>query len=95
VLTVSLQASSYPLVNQLELAQMATQGTKVAYSGHPPGYVPQRNAFDWALGQPFQQPSDHTPPNRVVPAIEANRAIFVDDKTGSDTLTISDDSSGG
>ncbi|OIW29204.1 acetyl-CoA synthetase-like protein [Coniochaeta ligniaria NRRL 30616] len=60
---------------------MAAQGTKLAYSGHPPGYVPHRNAFDWALSQPFQQQSDYTPADHVVPAIEPNRAIFVDDKT--------------
>ncbi|KAJ9162062.1 Acetyl-CoA synthetase-like protein [Coniochaeta hoffmannii] len=60
---------------------MAAQGTKLAYSGHKPGYVPQRNAFDWALGQPFQQQSDHTPPDRIVPPIEPNRPIFVDHKT--------------
>ena len=61
---------------------MATQSAKVAYTGHPPGYVPQRNVFDWATGQPFQQQSDFTPPGHVVPPVEPNRPIFVDEKTG-------------
>ncbi|KAB5571860.1 hypothetical protein GE09DRAFT_1097251 [Coniochaeta sp. 2T2.1] len=60
---------------------MATQSAKVAYTGHPPGYVPQRNVFDWATSQPFQQQSDYTLPGHVVPPVEPNRPIFVDDKT--------------
>jgi hypothetical protein len=63
---------------------MATQGTtKKAYSGHRPGYVPQRNVFDWALSQPFQHQSDYTPADNVVPLIEPDRQIFVDHKTGT------------
>jgi hypothetical protein len=57
-----------------------------AYSGSPPGSVPLNNAFAFAFSQPFHSTNDFTPPEQIVPRIEATRPIFVDHKTGMDVV---------
>lgn len=59
-----------------------TTPSKKAYSGSPPGHIPQCNGFDWALGQRFQHQSAFTPANHRVPEIEPDRKILVDEKSG-------------
>lgn len=54
----------------------------VAYAGSPPGKMPVTNAFAFTFSQPFQIVSDFVPPAHVISRIEADRPIFVDNKTG-------------
>ncbi|KAH6630000.1 hypothetical protein B0J18DRAFT_419913 [Chaetomium sp. MPI-SDFR-AT-0129] len=52
-----------------------------AYTGGPPGHVPLDNAFSFAFSQPLQAANDYTPRELVLPRIEDERPIFIDNKT--------------
>ncbi|KAL2150136.1 hypothetical protein VTH82DRAFT_7812 [Thermothelomyces myriococcoides] len=66
---------------------MASAARK-AYAGSPPGSVPVTDTFSFAFNEPFYKASDFVPREHVVPPIEAQRPIFVDNKTDR-TLTYS------
>lgn len=61
---------------------MASAARK-AYAGSPPGSVPVTDTFSFAFNEPFYKASDFVPREHVVPPIEAQRPIFVDNKTGT------------
>ena len=58
----------------------------MAYSGGPPGHVPLSNTFDWLFSNPFSRESDYTPASQLVPKIEDDRPIFIDYKSGMNSL---------
>ncbi|KAI9902379.1 hypothetical protein N3K66_001731 [Trichothecium roseum] len=49
-----------------------------AYVGAPVKFAPAL-AFDWLFSDPFSEESDFTPPGHVVPKVEDERPIFVDE----------------
>ncbi|KAL2192468.1 hypothetical protein P885DRAFT_47560 [Corynascus similis CBS 632.67] len=57
-----------------------------AYAGSPAGNMPVTDAFSFAFSQPFRTASDFVPPQHALPPIEAQRPIFVDNKSDR-TLT--------
>ncbi|KAK1758074.1 acetyl-CoA synthetase-like protein [Echria macrotheca] len=59
----------------------STAAAEKAYSGAPPGQLPLRNIFDWCFSQPYLTESDFCPAERVLPPIERDRPIFVDNKS--------------
>ena len=60
-------------------------GRAVAYAGSPPGKVPVQDVFTFIFSQPFQSPNEYTPASQVVPPIEPDRPIYVDNETGAYT----------
>ena len=55
--------------------------TAPAFVGTRAGSMPRENAFTYAFSQPFEDVSDFIEPQLVLPRIEAERPIFVDDKS--------------
>lgn len=65
---------------------MSGQGHgKLAYAGAEPSHIPLRNTFHFIFDQPFKSQNDWTPASQVVPRIEEDRKIFVEDKSGKST----------
>jgi len=57
--------------------------TAVAYAGSPAGAMPRKNAFAFAFSQPFQSICDFVPPAHKLSRVEAERPIFVDNKSST------------
>lgn len=62
---------------------MAPTTAAVAYAGSPAGNMPVKNAFAFTFSQPFRTASDFVPREHALPRIEAERPIFVDNKSGT------------
>jgi hypothetical protein len=62
---------------------MAPTTAAVAYAGSPAGNMPVKNCFAFTFSQPFRTPSDFVPREHALPRIEAERPIFVDNKSGT------------
>ncbi|KAL2136568.1 hypothetical protein VTI74DRAFT_3113 [Chaetomium olivicolor] len=59
---------------------MASQKS-VAYARGPQGSMPVKNAFAFAFSQPFESACDFVPAQHALGRIEAERPIFVDNKS--------------
>lgn len=51
------------------------------------------NLFDWLFSNPFESENAYTPAERLVPRIENDRPIFVDNATGTLRIYAAEDAS--
>ena len=52
-----------------------------AYAGGPVKFAPA-DVFTWLFSSPFQTESDFTPRRQLIPPVEDERPIFVDELSG-------------
>lgn len=55
-----------------------------AYAGSPTDFPPAQ-VFDWLFGDPFSKQSDFVPAAHVMPRVEDERPVFVDEASGEYT----------
>lgn len=60
---------------------MSASPKSAAYAGAPVKFAPA-DVFTWLFSSPFQKQNDFTPAGQVVPPVEDERPLFIDELSG-------------
>lgn len=69
---------------------MSAPPKSVAYAGAPVKFAPA-DVFTWLFSSPFQKENDFTPAGQVVPPVEDERPLFIDELSGESALCVACD----
>lgn len=60
---------------------MSASAKTAAYAGAPVKFAPA-DVFTWLFSSPFQKENDFTPKSQLVPSVEDERPLFIDELSG-------------